>query len=213
MKPLATSRATTLAVIAVCLLGLTCYGQKGDQGNSKKCAVTQKSSEGWKRFYLEGPDGDAICVYLPQEPDKFPGGKLRGGNTPVTADIYLVSGDQEIYTVAFLYDLPTKTEDMPEDQKAEIFFGTWRGTVEHVRQALEKLSGAPVEVQYAEQQRVNVMGHEGRVQLFKVELNLGQARIVFIEKRAYMLMGLWPADRAAKRSTTFFDYFEMRVKH
>ena len=212
MKPFTTSRAILLAVIAVCLLGVTCYGQKGIEDTSKKCAVTQKSSEGWKRFYLEGPNGDAICVYLPKEPDKFPGGKLKGGNTPVTADLYLVSGEQEIYTVAFLYDLPTKTEDMPDDQKAEIFFGTWRGTIEHARLALEKMSGAPVDVKYAEQNKVNVMGHEGRVQLFKVGTNLGQARIVFVEKRAYMLMGLWPPDRAEKRSSAFFDYFEMRVK-
>jgi hypothetical protein len=212
MKQLATSRATILAVIAVCLLGVTCYGQKGDEGNSKKCAITQKSSEGWKRFYLEGPNGDAICVYLPKKPDKFAGGKLKGGNTPVTADLYLVSDDQEIYTVAFLYDLPTKTEDMPHDRKAEIFFGTWRGTVEQARAALEKMSGAPVDVKHAEQNKVSVMGHEGRVQLFKVGSYLGQARIVFVEKRAYMLMGLWPPDRAQKRSSAFFDYFEMRVK-
>ncbi len=124
MKLLATSRATILAVIAVCLLGVNCYGQKGGEDTSGKCAVTQKSSEGWKRFYLEGPNGDAICVYLPEQPDKFPGGKLKGGNTPVTADMYLVSGNQEIYTVAFLYDLPTRTEAMPDDQKSEIFFGT-----------------------------------------------------------------------------------------
>jgi hypothetical protein len=212
MKLLATSRATILAVIAVYLLGVTCYGQEGVEDTSKKCAVTQKSSEGWKRHYLEGPNEDAICVYLPKKPDKFPGGKLRGGNTPVTADIYLVSGNQEIYTVAFLYDLPTKTEDMPDDQKAEIFFGTWRGPIEQARMALEKVSGAPVDVEYAEQQKVNVMGHEGRVQLFKIGPNLGQARIVFVEKRAYMLMGLWPPDRVQKRSSAFFDYFEMRVK-
>ena len=212
MKQLATSRATILAVIVVCLLGVACYGQKGVEDISKKCAVTQKSSEGWKRFYLEGPNEDAICVYLPKKPDKFPGGKLRRGNTPVTADIYLVSDNQEIYTVAFLYDLPTRTEDMADDQKAEIFFGTWRGTVEQARAALEKMSGAPVDVKYVEQHKVNVMGHEGRVQLFKVGQYLGQARIVFVEKKAYMLMGLWPPDRAEKRSSAFFDYFEMRVK-
>lgn len=213
MKLPATSRATVLTVIAVCLLGVTCYGQKGDEVNSKKCAVTQQSSEGWKRFYLEGPNGDAICVYLPKEPERFPGGKLKGSNTPVTADIYLVSDNQEIYTVTFIYDLPARTEDMSEGQKAEIFFGTWRGTVEHVRQVWAKLSGTPVDVRFAEQNKVNVMGREGRVQLFKVGQNLGQARIVFVEKRAYMLMGLWPPDRAEKHSSAFFDYFEMRVKH
>jgi hypothetical protein len=212
MKLLATSRVTILAVIAVCLLGVTCYGQKDVDDTSNKCAITQKSSEGWKRYYLEGPNGDAICVYLPKKPDKFPGGKLRGGNTAVTADVYLVSDDQEIYTVAFLYDLPTKTEDMSDAQKAEIFFGTWRGTIEHDRLALEKMSRTPVDVKYAEQNKVNVMGHEGRVQLFKVGPYLGQARIVFVEKKAYMLMGLWPPDRAQKRSSAFFNYFEMRVK-
>jgi hypothetical protein len=212
MRLFATSRATILAVIAMCLLGVTCYGQKGVEDTSKKCAVTQKSSEGWKRYYLEGPNEDAICVYLPKKPDKFPGGKLRGGNTPVPADIYLVSEDQEIYTVAFLYDLPNKSEAMPDDQKAEIFFGTWRGTIEQARLALEKMSRTPVDVKYAEQNKVNVMGHEGRVQLFKVGPYLGQARIVYVEKRAYMLMGLWPPDHAQKRSSAFFDYFEMRVK-
>jgi len=125
MKLLATSRGTILAVIAVCLLGVTCYGQKDEDDTSNKCAITQKSSEGWKRYYLEGPNGAAICVYLPKKPDKFPGGKLTGGNTPVTAEVYLVTDNQEVYTVAFLYDLLTKTEDMPDAQKAEIFFGTW----------------------------------------------------------------------------------------
>ncbi|HEX8844468.1 MAG TPA: hypothetical protein VF791_07480 [Pyrinomonadaceae bacterium] len=131
----------------------------------------------------------------------------------MTADIYLVSDNQEIYIVAFLYDLPTRTEDMPDDQKAEIFFGTWRGTIEQARMALEKMSDAPVDVKYSEQHKVNVMGREGRVQLFKVGKNLGQARILFVEKKAYMLMGLWPPDRAQKRSSAFFDHFEMRVKH
>jgi hypothetical protein len=125
MKLLATSRATILAVTAGCLLGVTCYAQKGVEDTSEKCAVTQKSSEGWKRFYLEGPDGDAICVYLPDEPAKFPGGKLRGGSTPVTADVYLVSYEQEIYTVAFLYGFPANTKNIPDDKKAEIFFRTW----------------------------------------------------------------------------------------
>jgi hypothetical protein len=74
------------------------------------------------------------------------------------------------------------------------------------------MSGTPVDVKYAEQNRVNVMGREGRVQLFKIGPNLGQARIVFVEKKAYMLMGLWPPDRAQKRSSAFFDSFEMRIK-
>lgn len=96
MKLLATSRATILAVIAVCLLGVTCYGQKDVADTSSNCAITQKSSEDWKRYYLEGSNGEAICVYLPKKPDKFPGGKLRGGNTTVAADVYLVSDDEEI---------------------------------------------------------------------------------------------------------------------
>lgn len=41
---------------------------------------------------------------------------------------------------------------------------------------------------------------------------LGQTRIVFVGKKAYMLMGVWPADRAEKRSSAFFEAFEMRVK-
>lgn len=212
MKLQVTLRTTILAVITMGLCEANCFGQKYVEDDPKKCAVTQKSSEGWNRFYLEGPDGDAICVYLPGKPDKFSGGKLRGGDTPVTADLYVVSADQEIYTVAFLYDLPVKTEDMPDDRKAEIFFGTWRGTIEQARLALEKMTGAGVDVQYAGQHKVNVMGHEGRVQLFKVGMNLGQARIVFAGKKAYMLMGLWPPDRAQRRSSAFFDSFEMRVK-
>lgn len=212
MKLLATSRAAILAVIGVCLLGVTCYGQKDVDDTSNKCAITQKNSEGWKRYYLEGQNEDAICIYLPKKPDKFPGGKLRGSDIPVTADFYLVSDDQEIYAVAFLYDLPTKTEDMPDAQKAELFFGTWRGTIERVRPALEKASGTPVDVKYTEQNKVNVRGHEGRVQLFKVGQYLGQARILFVEKKAYLLMGLWPPDRAQKRSSAFFDYFETRIK-
>ena len=49
---------------------------------ASKCAIQRKSSEGWNRYYLTGPDVDAICVYLPKKPEKFAGGKLRGGNTP-----------------------------------------------------------------------------------------------------------------------------------
>lgn len=105
-----------------------------------------------------------------------------------------------------------RTEQMPDSQKAEIFFGTWRGTIEHDRLPLEKKSHTPIDIKYADQNKVNVMGHDVRVQLFKVGPYLGEARIVFIEKRAYMLMGLWPADRAQKRSSAFFNYFEMRVK-
>ena len=101
---------------------------------------------------------------------------------------------------------------MPDEQKAEIFFATWRGTVERDRQAIEQMTGRPVEIQFAEQHKVNVMGHDASVQLFKVGTYLGQARIVFVGKKAYMLMGVWPSDRAERRSSAFFDHFEMRVK-
>lgn len=212
MRTVTTPRTVILGAILLCLLGVVCYGQKDTEEGSNKCSITKKSSEGWKRYYLEGQNGDAVCVYLPKKPEKFPGGKLRGGDTPVSTDFYLVSDDKEIYAVAFLYDLPAKTEDMTDAQKAELFFGAWRATVEQARAALEKASGAPTEVKYAEQNKVNVTGHEGRVQLFKVGQYLGQARILFVGKKAYLLMGLWPPDRAQKRSSEFFDYFETRVK-
>jgi|GEM_PF-6121772 len=197
--------------IALFHVGSTAYAQK-DGTDPSQCSIREKTSEGWDRYYLAGPDGDAICVYLPQKPEKFAGGKLRGGKTPVTADGYLTDGNNEIYAVLFMYDLPKKTEDMPDDQKAEIFFGTWRGTVEHDRQVVEKMTGRSVEIEYAEQHKLTVMGHEARVQLFKVGTDLGQARIVFVGKKAYMLLGVWPPDRAERRSSVFFDRFEMRVK-
>ena len=196
---------------ALSLVQVASTANAQDTTDSSKCAIQRKSSEGWDRYYLTGPDGDAICVYLPKKPEKFAGGKLHGGNTPVTADVYLAGGNDEIYTVIFMYDLPKKTEDMSDDQKAEIFFGTWRGTVEHDRQVLEKM-GRSVEIQYADQHELTVMGHEARVQLFKIGTDLGQARIVFVGKKAYMLMGVWPPDRADRRSSAFFDGFEMRVK-
>jgi hypothetical protein len=197
--------------ITLFLVGSTAYAQKDDTDPSQ-CTIHEKTSEGWERYYLSGPGGDAICAYLPHKPEKFAGGKLRGGNTPVTADVYITGGNHEIYAVIFMYDLPQKTEDMPDQQKAELFFGTWRGTVEHDRQVIEKMTGRPVEIQYAEQQKLTVMGHDARVQLFKVGSDLGQARIVFVGKKAYMLLGVWPPDQAERRSAPFFDRFEMRVK-
>lgn len=197
--------------IALFLVGSTAYAQKDDSDPSQ-CNIHDKTSDGWERYYLAGPGGDAICVYLPHKPEKFAGGKLRGGKTPVTADVYLTGGNDEIYAVIFMYDLPINTEDMPYDQKAELFFGTWRGTIEHDRQVMEKITGRPVEIQFAQQQKLTVMGHEARVQLFKVGSDLGQARIVFVGKKAYVLLGVWPPDRAERRSSAFFDHFEMRVK-
>src|SRR5437660_541255 len=204
-------RQLLIVAFAIALVGSTGYAQKNDIDPSQ-CSIREKTSEGWERYYLTGPGGDAICVYLPRKPEKFAGGKLRGGKTPVTADVYLTGGNDEIYAVIFMYDLPIKTEDMPDDQKAEIFFGTWRGTVEHDRQVIEKMTGHPVEIQFAEQQKLMVMGHYARVQLFKVGSDLGQARIVFVGKKAYMLLGVWTPDRAERRSAPFFDRFEMRVK-
>jgi len=200
-----------LGVAVLFLVGATTSEQK-QSTDSSQCSIHEKSSEGWDRYYLAGPDGDAICVYLPQKPEKFAGAKLRGGNTPVTADVYLSGVQNETYAVIFMYDLPKKSEDMPDEQKAELFFGTWRGTIEHDRQIREKMTGHPVEIQSAEQRRVTVMGHDARVQLFKVESDLGQARIVFVGKKAYMLLGVWPSERAERRSAVFFDRFEMRIK-
>jgi hypothetical protein len=196
--------------VNVLLVGATAHAQT-EKNDASQCAIQRKSSDGWDRYYLTGPDGDAICVYLPKKPDKFAGGKLRGGDTPVTADVYITGGNDEIYAVIFMYDLPKKTEDMSDAQKAEVFLGTWRGTIEHDREALQKMGG-PAEIQYAEQHKLTVMGHDARVQLFKIGTDLGQARIVFVGKKAYMLMGVWPPDRAEKRSSAFFDGFEMRVK-
>ena len=206
-------RLLLLLGFAICifLVGSSASAQKQDT-DASQCNTHEKTSEGWERYYLAGPGGDAICVYLPRKPERLAGGKLRGGKTPVTADVYLTGGNDEIYAVIFLYDLPIKTEDMPDDQKAEIFFGTWRGTVEHQRQVLEKMTGRPVEIQFAQQQKLTVMGHDARVQLFKIASGLGQARIVFVGKKAYMLLGVWPPDRAERRSASFFDRFEMRVK-
>jgi hypothetical protein len=143
-------RQLLILVAILFLVGPTTYGQK-DTTESSQCSIHEKSSEGWDRYYLAGPDGDAICVYLPQKPERFAGGKLRGGNTPVTADVYLSGAQDEIYAVLFMYDLPKKSEDMPDEQKAELFFGTWRGTIEHGRQVREKMTGHPVETQFAEQ--------------------------------------------------------------
>lgn len=205
------TRLLLLAVAVLLLLGPAAYAQK-DSTDPAQCSIHEKSAEGWDRYYLAGPDGDAICVYLPAKPEKLAGGKLRGGKTPVTADVYLSGGQNEIYAVLFIYDLPKKSEDMPDDQKAELFFGTWRGTIEHDRRLREKTSGQPVEIQTAEQQKVNVMGHDARLQLFRIGSDLGQARIVFIGSKAYMLLGVWPPERAERRSAVFFDRFEMRVK-
>ena len=202
-------------LIVVCAILFSFVGSAAfaqDSTNSSQCSIHEKSSEGWDRYYLAGPDGDAICVYLPEKPEKFVGGKLRGGDTPVTADVYLTSGNNEIYAVIFMYDLPKKSEDMPDQQKAEVFFGTWRGVVEHHRQVIEKMTGRPVEIQYADQKKLTVTGNEARVQLFKVGSDLGQARIVFVGKKAYMLLGVWPPDRAERRGALFFDRFEMRIK-
>jgi hypothetical protein len=199
-----------VCAILFSFVGSTAFAQ--DTTNSSPCRIHEKSAAGWDRYYLTGPDGDAICVYLPAKPEKFPGGKVRGGDTPVTADMYLTGGNNETYAVIFMYDLPNKTEDMPDQQKAEVFFGTWRGAVEHDRQVIEKMTGNPVEIQIKDQKKLTVMGHEARVQLFKVGSDLGQARIVFVGKKAYMLLGVWPPDRAEQRSALFFDSFEMQIK-
>lgn len=74
--------------VGLVLVTSTVYAQK-DSTDSSRCSIHEKTSEGWERYYLAGPGGDAICVYLPGKPEKFAGGKLRGGQTPVTADVYL----------------------------------------------------------------------------------------------------------------------------
>jgi hypothetical protein len=206
-------RPIFIVVFAFALLfvGPTVYAQT-DSADSSRCGIREKSPEGWDRYFLDGPNGDAICVYLPHKPEKFAGGKLRGGDTPISADIYLTGGDKELYAVVFMYDLPKKSEDMSDEQKAEIFFGTWRGVVEHDRQVIEKATGHPVEVEFRQQEKLTVMGHSARVQLFKVGSNLGQARVVFVGTKAYMLLGVWPPERAQQRSTVFFDRFEMHAR-
>ena len=206
-------RATAFTMIALPLLALNCYAQKSNTDSpASKCAISKDNSDGWKRFYLGGPNGDAICVYLPQEPERFPGGKLSGGSIRLTADIYLVAENEETYAVVFAYDLPGDTKQLSEDRRSEILFGTWRAIAERIRQALERRLGA-VDIKYSNQTKVKIGGREGRVQLFTVGPYLGQARMLFVEKKAYMLMGLWPQEKAEKRSAAFFDSFEMRVRH
>ena len=206
-------RAIALILVALLLLALNTFAQKKGIGSSaSRCSITKDNSDGWKRFYLEGSNGDAICVYLPREPERFPGGKLRGGKSlTLTADVYLVAENEETYAVAFVYDLPSDTKQLSDEQKSEILFGTWHAITETVRQALQRRLGT-ADVKYSDQTKVNVGGHEGRVQLFMVGPYLGQARMLFVEKRAYMLMGLWPQAKAEKRSAGFFDSFEMRVQ-
>lgn len=203
-------RAVFLTTFALCALALNCYSQNS---NASKCAITKDNSDGWKRYYLEGPDRDAICVYLPGEPQRFPGGKLRGGrNVTLTATVYLVAQNEETYAVAFVYDLPGDTSPLSDDQKSEVLFGTWQAIAGTVRQALQRRLG-DVDVKYSDQTKVEVGGRDGRVQLFQVGPYLGQARILFVDKKAYMLVGLWPQSRAEQRSAGFFDSFEMRVQH
>jgi hypothetical protein len=108
-------RTIFLTMVALCALALNCYSQNS---NASKCAITKDNSDGWKRYYLEGPDRDAICVYLPREPQRFPDGKLRGGrNVTLTATVYLVAQNEETYAVAFVYDIPGDKSQLSDDQK------------------------------------------------------------------------------------------------
>ncbi len=204
-------RAIALASVALSLLSLNSYAQKiGAAPPASKCSVSKDSAEGWKRFYLEGPNGDAVCAYLPHEPQHFPGGRFRGGDdVSLSADVYLLAEKGETYAVAFVSDMPGDVGQLSDEQKSDILYGSWRAIAESVRQALQR-GGGEVEVKAAAQTKVNVNGHEGRVQLFMVGQYQGQARILFVDKRAYLMMGVWPKEKAEKSSDAFFDSFEVR---
>jgi hypothetical protein len=58
-------RQVLILGFAFLLLGSTAYAQKNST-DSAQCDIHAKSSEGWDRYYLAGPDGEAICVYLPK---------------------------------------------------------------------------------------------------------------------------------------------------
>ena len=78
---------------------------------------------------------------------------------------------------------------------------------------MEKQAGHSVEMKRSGAQKVNVGGHEGRVEDFIVGPDTGNARILFVGKRGYMLVGLWPDSNAEKRLASFTEAFEMRLQN
>lgn len=206
-----------LFIIALSFMSISCPAQKPTTNNLTPTPTptdAKTNAEGWKRYQLENKNGDVIGVYLPQKPEEFLGGKFRvAPNVVLPTDLYIVAANEEFYAVVFVNELPNKTGLMSDEQKADIFFGCWRGVIEQARQVLEKKSGNPVEVKPLGQTKVNVNGREGRVEDFTVGSFLGHARMLFAEKRAYMLVGLWPEDRAREKRASFLDSFEMRIKN
>ena len=207
-----------LLVITLSLMSMSCYAQKSET-NSKNPPLPlgvpnrEINEQGWKRYHLESKSGNVIGVFLPRKPDEFPGGKLRVSATEsLPVDLFIVSENEEFYAVVFVSDLPAKSEQMAGAQKADIFSGCWKAVIGQVRQVLERKSGAPVEVKGYGQVKVNVSGREGMVEDFIVGPYFGHARMLFAERRAYMLVGLWPENRAKERRESFLDTFEMRIK-
>jgi hypothetical protein len=203
-------------IIALILFCAICNAQKPSTKDSASAPITtngQKNADGWKRYYLMATNGDVIGVYLPGKPERFAGGHLKGGADVLSVDVYLLAAKEETYAVMFIGDLPATPEQMTDEQKANIFVGCWRSIIDQSHSAIEKQVGHPVEMKRSGPEKVTVGGHEGRVEDFIVGPEAGNARILFIGKRGYMLVGLWPANTAPKRLASFTEAFEMRLQN
>jgi len=207
-----------VSLIAIALFGVTSFPMPRDVGIGSSFPEPQAKDsgnhKGWKRYELESSEGDVIGVFLPQKPEKFFGGRMNGGpGVALPVDVYLAAGNNSTYAVVFVNALPNTAVQLSDKEKSDIFRGCWMAIIGRARQAIEQQSGKTADVQGTGPNKEKVSGLDGLTEDFLVGPYPGHARMLFVGKKAYMLVGTWPKDNAKESLDAFLDHFEMRPKH
>lgn len=164
---------------------------------------------GWK-LYSFGDSAEAWSVAFPVQPvEKTEPFKGVGEPPPISHNF---EGETRSGYYAVVYvNVPMTMSRQSVDEKRELMYEViWKRLTGGVEESFKAEGYKDVVVSPVTQRKVSVNGYEGREGEFLIGPAKTRVRVIFTERRIYMLISAWIKDGFEEERDSFFDLFEIR---
>ena len=173
---------------------------------------TKQSADSWKSIRLKNKTGDTLTASFPKDPKSFEGATFKTQqNEPFNADISIAATDEQTVIVALIDKLPARTGVMSETERRDLFSGCWKGVASFAKQAIEERDGTSLEIDSTGSTNMLVHGRRWLVEDFTLGPYPGQARIFVEGSTAFLLVAIFPANKAVAIINSYFETVEIEL--